>query len=72
VNNYRISLKRGSTSQTYRNSYVLLNTDIGIGEYLDKITNEEIPKVLKIGMRSIDRIKKFWLYLTTKLVNIFS
>jgi len=50
-------IKKGKhTSQTYRTAYVLLNTDIG--EYSDKITNEEISKVLKIGMRTIDRIKK--------------
>ncbi len=50
-------VKKGKhTSQTYRNAYVLLNTDIG--EYSDRITNEDIKKVLKIGMRPIDRIKK--------------
>jgi len=49
-------IKKGKhTSQTYRNAYVLLNTDIG--EYSDKITNEKISKVFKIGMRTIDRIK---------------
>ena len=50
-------IKKGKhTSQTYRNAYVLLNADIG--EFSDKITNEEISKVLKVGMRTIDRIKK--------------
>lgn len=50
-------IKKGKhTSQTYRNAYVLLNTDTG--EYSAKVTNEEISKVLKIGMRTIDRIKK--------------
>ena len=50
-------IKKGKhTSQTYRNAYVLLNTDIG--EYSDKVTNEGISKVLKVGMRTIDRIKK--------------
>lgn len=44
------------TSQKYRNAYVLLNCDEG--EYSDKVTNAEINKVLKIGMRTIDRIKK--------------
>jgi transposase len=34
----------------------LLNCDEG--EYAEKITNEQISKVLKIGMRTIDRIKK--------------
>jgi len=44
------------TSQVYRNAYVLLNTDEGT--YSEKITNAEITKVLKVGMRTIDRIKK--------------
>ena len=44
------------TSQQYRNAYVLLNCDEG--EFSDKVTNAEIKKVLKIGMRTIDRIKK--------------
>jgi len=51
-------VKKGShTTQTYRAAYVLLNCDEG--EYsLGKSTNEQISKVLKIGMRTIDRIKQ--------------
>ena len=51
-------VKKGShTSQSYRASYVLLNCDEG--EYsLGKSTNEQIAKVLKMGMRTIDRIKQ--------------
>jgi len=41
---------------TYRNAYILLNTDVG--EFSDKVTNELISKVLKVGMRTIDRVKK--------------
>ena len=44
------------TSQRFRNAYVLLNCDEG--EYSEKVTNAGISKVLKIGMRTIDRIKK--------------
>ena len=44
------------TSQKYRNAYVLLNCDEG--EYSEKATNSEISKILKVGMRTIDRIKK--------------
>ena len=44
------------TSQKFRNAYVLLNCDEG--EFSDKVTNAEINKVLKVGMRTIDRIKK--------------
>jgi len=51
-------VKKGShTSQTYRAAYVLLNCDEG--EYaLGKSTNEQICSVLKIGMRTVDRIKQ--------------
>jgi len=50
-------VKKGShTTQTYRAAYVLLNCDEG--EYsLGKSTNAQIAQVLKIGMRTIDRIK---------------
>jgi len=51
-------IKKGShTTQSYRAAQVLLNCDEG--EYsLGKSTNEQISKVLKIEMRTIDRIKK--------------
>jgi transposase len=50
-------INKGShTSQTFRTAYILLNCDEG--EYSEKITNEQISKVLKVGMRTIDRIKK--------------
>lgn len=50
-------INKGShTSQTFRTAYVLLNSDEGI--YSEKVTNEQISKVLKVGMRTIDRIKK--------------
>ena len=51
-------IKKGSHStQSYRAAYVLLNCDEGAYS-LGKSTNEQIAKVLKIGMRSIDRIKQ--------------
>jgi len=51
-------IKKGShTSQTYRASYILLNCDEG--EYAtEKHTNEQICNILKISMRTIDRIKQ--------------
>jgi phosphoribosyl-ATP pyrophosphohydrolase len=50
-------INKGShTSQTFRTAYILLNCDEG--KYADKVTNEQISKVLKVGMRTIDRIKK--------------
>lgn len=44
------------TSQKFRNAYILLNCDEG--KYSEKVTNEQISKVLKVGMRTIDRVKK--------------
>jgi transposase len=37
-------------------AYILLNCDEG--DYSDKATNEQISKLLKVGMRTIDRVKK--------------
>ena len=44
------------SSQKFRNAYILLNVDEG--EYSDKVINKTICEVLKIGMRTIDRVKK--------------
>lgn len=50
-------INKGShTTQTFRVAYILLNCDEG--EYSEKVTNEQISKVLKVGMRTIDRVKK--------------
>jgi hypothetical protein len=57
VDELKTILNKGShTSHTYRTAYVLLNVDKG--KYSEKVTNEQICQVLKIGMRTIDRIKK--------------
>lgn len=50
-------INKGShTSQTFRSAYILLNCDEG--KYSQKVTNEQISQVLKVGMRTIDRVKK--------------
>jgi transposase len=50
-------INKGShTSQTFRTAYILLNCDEG--KYSQKVTNEQISTVLKVGMRTIDRVKK--------------
>lgn len=57
VEELRAIINRGShTSQTFRVAYILLNCDEG--KYSEKVTNEQISKVLKVGMRTIDRVKK--------------
>jgi transposase len=52
----RIINKGSHTSQTFRMAYILLNCDEG--KYAEKVTNSQISKVLKVGMRTIDRVKK--------------
>jgi transposase len=50
-------INKGShTSQKFRTAYILLNCDEG--DFADKVTNAQISKVLKVGMRTIDRTKK--------------
>jgi transposase len=57
VGDLKAIINKGShTTQTFRAAYVLLNCDEG--KYSEKVTNEQMSKVLKIGMRTIDRIKK--------------
>ncbi len=50
-------INKGShTSHTFRTAYILLNCDEG--DYSEKATNDQISKILKVGMRTIDRVKK--------------
>ncbi len=57
VEELHIIINKGShTSQTFRAAYILLNCDEG--NYSEKVTNEQISQVLKVGMRTIDRVKK--------------
>jgi transposase len=54
---HKVINKGKHTSQSYKAAYILLNVDKG--EFsLGKSTNEEIRKILKVGMRTIDRVKK--------------
>jgi transposase len=51
-------IKKGShTSLSYRAAYVLLNCDKGAYTQ-GKSTHEQIASILKVGMRTIDRIKQ--------------
>ena len=50
-------INKGShTSQKFRTAYILLNCDEG--EFADKVTNNQISRILRVGMRTIDRTKK--------------
>lgn len=53
-----MSITKGGTyaSKKVIHALILLNCDEG--EFADKVNNEDIAKVLKIGMRTIDRVKK--------------
>lgn len=60
VDELRVIINKGShTSQTFRTAYILLNCDEG--KYSDKVTNKQISTVLKVSMRTIDRVKKRFL-----------
>jgi transposase len=54
----KIINKGSHTSQSFRSAYILLNCDKGEFSENPKITNEEICKILKVGARTIDRVKK--------------
>jgi transposase len=57
VEDLKAIINKGShSSQTFRTAYILLNCDEG--KYSEKVTNEQISKILKVGMRTIDRTKK--------------
>lgn len=56
--NELLSITKGGVhaSKKVVHAFILLNCDEG--EFSDKVSNEEMVKVLKIGMRTIDRVKK--------------
>src|SRR5680860_601535 len=53
-----MSLTKGGrhSSKKVIHALILLNCDEG--EFSDKVKNEEVAKVLRIGVRTIDRVKK--------------
>src|ERR1035437_481794 len=53
-----LSITKGGThtSKKVIHALILLNCDEG--EFSDKVSNDEVAKVLKVGMRTIDRVKK--------------
>lgn len=53
-----LSVTKGGvhTSKKIIHALILLNCDEG--EFSDKVNNEDVAKVLKIGDRTIDRVKK--------------
>jgi hypothetical protein len=52
-------INKGShTSQAFRAAYILLNCDKGDFSENTEIKNAEICKILRVGERTIDRVKK--------------
>jgi hypothetical protein len=52
-------IKKGKrNAKTIRNALILLNCDEG--SYGEKVKSEDISKILNIGMRTIDRVKKIF------------
>lgn len=50
-------IQKGShTAHTFRVAFILLNCDDG--KYSEKVTNEQIKKMLRVSLKSIDRVKK--------------
>jgi hypothetical protein len=54
----KVTSKGSHTSQAFRAAYILLNCDKGEFSTDTDIKNSDICKVLRIGERTIDRIKK--------------
>ena len=54
----KVIIRGSNTSQAFRAAYILLNCDKGEFSENTEIKNSEICKILKIGERTIDRVKK--------------
>ena len=53
-----MSITKGGTHTSKRLIHALILLNCDEGEFADKVNNEDVAKVLKIGMRTIDRVKK--------------
>ncbi len=57
VEEFRLIIQKGShTAHTFRVAFILLNCDEG--KYSEKVSNEQIKRMLGVSLRSIDRGKK--------------
>ena len=54
----QIIKKGGHQSQKVRRALILLNCDKGEYGEQERSTNEEIAKMLKVGVRTVERVKK--------------
>jgi transposase len=53
-----LSITKGGTHTAKKVIHALILLNCDEGEFSEKVNNEEIAKVLKIGDRTIDRVKK--------------
>jgi len=53
-----MSITKGGTHSSKKVIHALILLNCDEGEYSDKISNEGIAKVLRIGSRTIDRVKR--------------
>jgi hypothetical protein len=59
VEEFNKVISKGShTTQAFRTAYILLNCDKGKFSTNTEIKNSEICKILRVGERTIDRVKK--------------
>jgi hypothetical protein len=53
-----LSTTKSGTHTAKRVIHALILLHCDEGEFADKVNNEDVAKVLKVGMRTIDRVKK--------------
>ena len=53
-----LEIIKGGTHSSKKVIHALILLNCDVGKYSDKVKNEDIAKVLKTGMRTIDRVKK--------------
>lgn len=53
-----LSITKGGTHTAKKLMHALILLNCDTGEFSNKVSNEEVAKVLKIGARTIDRVKK--------------
>ncbi len=53
-----LSITKGGVHNSKKVIHALILLNCDVGKFSDKVSNEDIVKVLKIGDRTIDRIKK--------------
>ncbi len=53
-----VLITKGGKHESKRVIHALILLNCDAGDFSDKVVNEDVARVLKIGMRTIDRVKK--------------